>query len=296
MTLMIALVGGQSLPNLLPARHSHPDAVLFVYSKFTKPVYEKLTGVLQQETKVYGLETDAYNILMIEQALHQELNTAILAPHTLEFNLTGGTKAMSLAAYRFAAQRQAPIIYLESENKRSYVYRYIWEDQRLCAPENALIKECVTLKDFFDLCFGSGNWKEKGPQNSKEGRLEAAITQALSLPDYEVMTGVGALNNQIDIDVAVRYKNQFGILEAKFGEKGRSMEGIKQLNNAFRQLSTYTQTFYIITVEPSKSQKEIAEASRVRFVELKEYEHGSDMLSVTDTEKLISAVAKELKG
>src|SRR5579872_283402 len=105
MTLMIALVGGQSLPNLLPARHSHPDAVLFVYSKFTKPVYEKLTGVLQQETKVYGLETDAYNILMIEQALHQELNTAILAPHTLEFNLTGGTKAMSLAAYRVAAQR-----------------------------------------------------------------------------------------------------------------------------------------------------------------------------------------------
>ncbi|MHB8597025.1 MAG: PDDEXK family nuclease [Ktedonobacteraceae bacterium] len=295
MALMVALVGGQSLPNLLPARHSHPEAILFVYSNFTKPIFEKLKDVLRQETTVYGLETDAYNILTIEQALLQELNTDPLASHSLEFNLTGGTKAMSLAAYRVAEQRQAPIIYLESESKRSYVYRYIWEDQRFSTSENALIKECVTLKDFFDLCFGLNKWEKSSSQDNDGGHFETAIANALHLPEYEVITNVRALKD-LEIDIAIRCGNQFGIIEAKVGDGGRNMEGIKQLNNAFRQLSTYTQTFYVITVKPSNSQKEIAEASRVRFVELKEYERGSDILSVTDTEKLIGAVAKELKG
>jgi hypothetical protein len=42
MTLMVALVGGQPLPNLLPARHYRPDSILMVYTQTTKKMYENL--------------------------------------------------------------------------------------------------------------------------------------------------------------------------------------------------------------------------------------------------------------
>src|SRR5438128_2012628 len=104
MTVMIALVGGQPLPNLLPARHYRPDSIILAYTQTTKRVYEKLKDTLQQETAVYGLETGAYNIVSIVETLNEKLETPEFANQELVFNLTGGTKAMALAAYQVAQQ------------------------------------------------------------------------------------------------------------------------------------------------------------------------------------------------
>lgn len=296
MTLMVALVGEQTLPNFLPIRHYKPDSVLLIYTARTKDIYNKLHAVLKQETAIFGLETSAYDIVSITQALKDKLAIPELASQEAEFNLTGGTKPMSLAAYQVAQQLKAPVLYLESENKQSYVYRYQWRQQQLTSPEKELLPECVKLVDFFNLSLGPGNWKEFGPPNDDGGLFEKLLAQALHLPEYEIMTGVKAFEKQMDIDITVRYGNQFGIIEAKAGKDGRKLDGIKQLNNAFRHLGTYTQLFYIITVKPSSSHQEIAKASHVSFVELKQYALGDEILSATDTKKIVDTLKQALKG
>lgn len=74
MTMMVALVGGQALPNLLPARFYRPSSMLLVYTQTTKEKYERLKTALEQETIIYGLETDAYNIVKITEVLNQKLD------------------------------------------------------------------------------------------------------------------------------------------------------------------------------------------------------------------------------
>ncbi len=296
MTVMIALVGGQPLPNLLPARHYHPSSIILAYTQTTKKVYDKLKATLQQETAVYGLETDAYDIVAIVETLNKKLEAPEFVKQPLVFNLTGGTKAMALAAYQVAQQRKAPILYLESEGKRSRVYRYIWEHQQLKADNNELLPECVNLKDLLNVYLGVGKWKEHGPANNEGSRFEAAVAKALGSYGYEVMAGIKTMTDQIDIDVAVRFENQFGILEAKSKDSGRNLDGIKQLHTASKHLSTYTKTFYVITVPPSKSHKAIMDASDIQIISLLGYDYKSDTLSEEDAVKLVDIVDKALKG
>src|SRR5436309_6783976 len=139
MTLMIALVGEQPLPNFLLARHETPDALLLVYTAKTEPVYKNLEAALkptlQSGGEIYGLPTDPYKVITIIKDLKKkltELTKPELTMHqSLVFNLTGGTKAMSLAAYYVAQECGASIVYMESEEKHNQVFRYEWEEQQL---------------------------------------------------------------------------------------------------------------------------------------------------------------------
>src|SRR5260370_39003487 len=107
MALMVALIGEQPLPNLLPVRRYQPDAVLLVYTERTKGVYERLVAMLKQETKVYGLETSAYDVVAIVKALDTRLEEQDLVNQTLIYNLTDGTKKIERAGYHDAQWRDA---------------------------------------------------------------------------------------------------------------------------------------------------------------------------------------------
>src|SRR5205814_306814 len=111
MTTMIALVGDQPLPNFLAVRHFHYDKVLLVYTRETQTQYKYLKAALQKEAleKVEGVETEAFYINQIAQRLDEELTYLGLddASEQLVFNLTGGTKAMSLAAFQVAQLHDA---------------------------------------------------------------------------------------------------------------------------------------------------------------------------------------------
>ncbi len=72
---MIALVGEQPLPNFLLARHEHPDALLFVYTPKTEPVYKNLKAALKSETAIYELPTDPYNVIAIIKDLKDRYHT-----------------------------------------------------------------------------------------------------------------------------------------------------------------------------------------------------------------------------
>ncbi len=297
MALMIALVGEQPLPNFLLAQHEHPDALLLVYSSTTEPVYEKLEAILQPKIKIYGLPTDPFNIITIIKDLKDKLAEPKLASHqSLVFNLTGGTKAMSLAAYHVAQQRHASIVYMESEGKHNQVFQYEWKEQRLQEPTDNILPECIELKDFFNMHLGLMKWHVDGPSATEGGLLERAVGDVLSSHGYEVMMGVKIMKEQVDIDVAVRSGNQFGIIETKIGDEGRSLNGIKQLSTAKRHLGTFTQQFYVINVTPTSSQKEIVNAANIKVISLLDYRSGATSLSLGDTKELIKQVDEALKG
>ncbi len=296
MTLMIALVGEQPLPNFLLARHEHPDALLLVYTLKTEPIYKKLKAALKSETAIYELPTDPYNVIAIIKDLKDKLTEQELASHqSLVFNLTGGTKAMSLAAYHVAQQRSASIVYMESEEKHNQVFRYELKQQQLQFKDSKMLPECVQLKDFFNMHLGSGKWTLKKLDNQSGSIFQKAVAHTLQAYGYEVMLGVQAMQGQVDIDVAIRFKNQFGIIETKCGKKGRELEGIQQLSTAKRHLGTFTQQFYVITVSPTPVHKEIVDAANIKVISFLEYRDGATSLSPGDTKELIKQVDEALK-
>jgi len=273
-TAMIALVGAQPLPNLIPVRYYRPDAVVLVYT-ITNPiiqrVYNHLLKTLEKDCLVVGIEVDPSNIITATAAIDTGLNQFQLVDHELIFNLTGGTKAMALAGYQITQQRRAPFLYLESEKRKSVVYFYEWLDDRLQMKEPELIPACIGLPDFLNVHLGPGSWKEQGAARQEGGPFEDALAAALRPHVDEVMVGVKTMNGQIDLDLVIRLDNQFGIIEAKAGVNGGKLDGIKQLSNAVRHLGTFTQQFYAITVAPNETHQAVVDASRIQVISLPEH-------------------------
>lgn len=152
-----------------------------------------------------------------------------------------------------------------------------------------------SAQGFFRRPLGSMKWKVDGPSPTEGGLLEKAVGDTLRSHGYEVMMGVKTMKEQIDIDVAVRSVNQFGIIETKVGDEGRGLKGIKQLSTAKHHLGTFTQQFYVINVTPTPSQKEIVDAANIKVISLLDYRRGATSLSPGDTKELIKQVDEALK-
>lgn len=299
MTLMVALVGEQPLPNLMPVRHFHPESLLLLYSKRTEPTYRRLKAVLEKETQVDGLETDAFNIITIVKDLKDKLDTSVLSSQKIEFNLTGGTKAMSLAVYQVAEQRSSPVLYMESEGKNNRMYRYSWENHELRLSSVDLLPERLQLKDFFDVQLGVGKWEAKGPARDEGGHFEIALAEILRDHGYEVMAGVHLFGTSaVEVDIALRFENQFGILEAKLGAGGTKLFGLQQLSTATQRqfLGTYTKKFYVITEKPEVAHEAIREASDIKVISLPGYVRNSDTLPSAEAASFLQEVDEAFKG
>jgi Domain of unknown function (DUF1887)/Restriction endonuclease len=304
MKTMIALVGDQPLPNFLPARHYHPDNLILVYTSKTQTKYKYLKAVLQEECNVSGIETSPYDISAIADALNEKLDT--LSSELLIFNLTGGTKTMSLAAHQVAQQRNAPIIYLQSEGIRSIIYLYNWQDHHLYRQSQDELQEYLNLREMLDLHLGRGKneqgkdtWLENGPTiQSNGGHLfELAIAQVLRNQGYEVMCGVRNSNNNVDIDVMIRYQNQVGIIEAKTGRNAKNLEGVKQLSTTMQYLGgTYTKPFLVINDEAYHDQKIVCDWLHIKIISLIHYQKGASALVQEDADTLLSEIDKLMKG
>src|SRR6266567_346161 len=187
------------------------------------------------------------------------------------------------------------LVYTESEEKHNQVFRYEWKQQQLQFKDSKMLPECVQLKDFFNVQLGSRKWTLKKLDNQPGSIFQKAVADTLQAYGYEVMLGVQAMQGQVDIDVAIRFKNQFGIIETKSGKKGGELEGIQQLSTAKRHLGTFTQQFYVITVPPTPVHKEIVDAANIQVISLLEYRYGATSLSLGDTKELIKQVDEALK-
>ncbi|GCE15111.1 Card1-like endonuclease domain-containing protein [Tengunoibacter tsumagoiensis] len=307
MTMMIALVGDQPQPNFLPALHYRPDTILLVYTQQKQEKYEYLKIMLEQQRfTIIGLETDPYNITTIVAALKEKIAEIVaLTPQPLIFNLTGATKIMSLAAYQVGEQCNASALYMQSEGGQSRVDHYIWQRHQLLYQKQEILPEHLHLRDVLDLQLGQGKerWEAKGPSSDDKnyGHLfELAIAQALRNHGYEVMCGVKGKNNQIDIDVMVRYENQVSIIEAKTSATGSvtNLDAVKQLSTASNYLrGTYINSFLVINGKASKDLAMMCGLLKIPIISLPHYKRGATAFSLSeeDSKTLLTEIDRKMK-
>lgn len=293
MKILVLLIGEQIIPNLLPLKHIQPDVALCVFSDFSKKGYQRLEGMMQGKLNLRPCEVDAYNIDAIVPVLAEAIKR-LPEPRDLLFNITGGTKPMSIAAYLLAGQLHAPVFYFQTEGKRSRVLRYEFQDGRSVMVGDEFLPPVITLDEYLQAHVRL-HPPRKRLQGDDGARFEQAVKDGLADAVDEIKVGVN-VDGVVELDLAVRCDNQVGIVEVKTGANKLKM-AIDQLNTAAEQryLGTYTQKFLIS--DQSWSQftdlAELAKAHRIEVVELPGWSAGSG-LSAAEAVKLQTTIRKGL--
>ncbi len=126
--ILVHLVSEQTLQNLLPTLALAPEAVLQVRSSDRRfdPIPSHFETACHcaglKDTRFLPVETIPSDSPTIEDT-EATLN-AMIARHpgeTFAVNLTGGTKLMSIGAYRFAEYHRLPSLYTDTQNRRAFV-------------------------------------------------------------------------------------------------------------------------------------------------------------------------------
>jgi Holliday junction resolvase-like predicted endonuclease len=290
-TALVLLIGEQPLPNLLPTRHIAPDIVVLVHTNRTKEIAERLNNLLP-----YGkllCEVDPYQLPQIEQTLQDFLSQHVdESKYQLLFNLTGGTKPMSLAAFQVAAQRQAPFVYFQTEGGRSLLYYYQFNSHgRVLLVKEEELSQTITLHDY--LCAQVGHYTTQAPRNAFEWEVYRVLQQ---IPGLQVLTsvrpqGLGAL----EVDFVIRWGNQIGVIEAK--TKG-AKSGIDQIQAVAEQryLGTYVAKFLISANPVDRNNKNLAQAYGIEVIELTSYGKKTGKISPNDEVMLCDRIIRKMMG
>lgn len=292
MSILISLVGEQPIPVLLPAVQLKPDQHVLVCSAETEPVAKRLQKF--GEGWQVKLLKSPYNLEAMITALHE-----IAVGEDLFFNLTGGTKLMSLAMYRVAMETRSRFGYLESQNHRSDFYVYAVQGDSILSEPVMEISESLSIDQYLQAHLD--DYEETGISQTEGGRLEQWVKAALEKAGFETKAGVrpAKAGGQLEIDLVVRKNNQVGIVEIKSGDKKgeSSKKGIDQLTTAGAReyLGTYTARFLVVARGQERYIKELAQAQRVNLIEIPHYDAVREK-SESDREKLVDLVSDTLLG
>lgn len=298
-TTLISLIGGQALPNLLPALYLKPQRIVLVKTQQTNAVAEKIKPILEDNNiQVEELVVDAYDIAAVYQTLQDFIRQR---QGEFIFNLTGGTKAMVLAANQVSLKHKSQFIYLESERNKSIIYYYYHTDgSEFKFDKKEPVPDLLTLDQFLDAHIGKNKWQENGTTDKDGGVFESAIANTLDKlfgSKLEQKQGVRFLGNeglkrpQADLDIMIRFGNQFGRIECKNTAKA-GLDALKQLNVVSELLGTYTKKLIALSRQANEDHKTIYEATKTSVIELTSYsdQHG---LPPTDQETLKNIISKE---
>lgn len=266
----ISLIGEQPIPNLLPLRCQPPDVAVLVHTNLTGDAARRLGHLLPEICEVLFCLVSPYDISQIVRHLRALIEEHGWVSGDLLFNLTGGTKAMALAAYLLAAERRAPFLYLQSEGKKARLYRYEFVGGAMPqVVDDRLLPGLITIDDYIRAY--AGEYHITGFSSGDAGApFERAVFAALEPVVDEIVAGV-RLTQALEIDLVLRCENQVGIAEVKTGREIK--KGIDQLNTAGgqRYLGTYTSKVLISDhcweAEGWSNLKELAEARRIAVVE-----------------------------
>ncbi|MBX3015609.1 MAG: DUF1887 family protein [Caldilineaceae bacterium] len=285
--ILISLIGEQPAPNLLPTRHLQPQASVLVYTERTQRTAERLQAILTANCACQILPVEGYEITDMQHKLNTFLDKNYQG-ETLVFNLTGGTKPMSLAAFLVAQARKAAVIYFQSEGNRSRLVTYNWHDIILQKTSDEELPQDISLADYLHLYLGKyevGDPRDKFEQEIHDILKEISGLECLTSVKPQ---GLGAL----EIDFVFRYGNQIAICEAK--RKG-AKEGIDQLNAVAnpRYLGTYIHKFLCSGREVDKNNRDLAAAYNINIIQLPSYGM-NNVLSAEDKSTLKEAVLKRM--
>lgn len=296
---LISLIGEQPIPNLLPILYLWPQEVVLIHTSTTKTATERIADIARARIgcRIDVLETDPYDIAMQLQAIRQAATGKVI------FNITGGTKMMSLAAYEVAGHEGADFVYLQSERGETKLLRYGFDTGAPALKSSEAIPELIKIDDYLRAhCSGyevRGFSKDERGALTDGGLFERSVHAVLS-KHFEVLAGVApkGAGNQIEIDLVIRRANTVGIAELKLGGSGdRPKQGIDQLNTAAGReyLGTKTVKFLILANRLNRGNRELAKARNVIVIELNEYVLGS-ALTPSDAQLLTNEVRKGLSS
>lgn len=286
-TMLILLVGEQPAPNLLPTRHLKPDVALLVYTDRTEAIANRLGNLL---SGCQHLKVDPYDLPRIRDVLQDFLEQKF-SGYRLLFNLTGGTKPMSLAAFLVAYKHQAPFMHFQTEGGRSLLYHYQFNGSgivRLDRKEE--ISETIKLDDYLRLQIG--NYTTEPPQNKFEQQVYETLRDISGL---EVLSSVRPQGLEaLEVDLVIRLGNQVGVVEVKTkGDKS----GIDQIQAVAEQryLGTYVAKFLVSGKSVDLNNKNLAKAYNIEVIELTSFTAAST-LSAEDRQILTTRICARLGG
>jgi hypothetical protein len=298
MATMVAIVGEQPMPILLPARRLNPEATLLICSDMTEPVAKRLAKLIPN-SQIKKSKASAYAL----QQYTDEIQALVQGQKDLIFNLTGGTKIMALAAFAVATQTASPFVYYESEKHKSVLHQYHFDNGLPTLSESLSLPGLISAADYLNAHLPA--FHEDGFSKAEGGFFEKAVYDALRLdPQYEVLAGVRpeGVANQIEIDLVVRSGNLVGIMEVKQGDaEGKGPKaGLDQLAMAGGRdyLGTYTEKFLVTArslIGQANRVKILAAERKIHVVEIPDYQIGKP-LSKSSTDKLQRVVREKLLG
>lgn len=288
-TTLFCLIGGQPAPNLLPILHYRPQKIVFVYSSRTKKIKDNLIKVLKDYSlnTHQSIEVDAYDFIAVQDKMHPVIAEAIESDSQVIINLTGGTKMMSLAAFRLAEIHNTQIVYFQSEGSQSLLHTYTLSNSKINKNEIDVLENQITISDYL---------KAHGQvfhTAHKSEPFEDAVFSAVEPHVCEAIRGV-KIGGALDIDLVVRCGNQVGVAEIKSGKSAERKGSLDQLNTACSHnfLGAYTKRFLILSRSLGSDNRVLAEAHNIEVIELTDERTNS--LSQRDEKKLLGAISRLL--
>jgi len=147
---LLQIAGGQTWPNFLPILGYRPKLVYFLTSSDPHGKFARALDHLRKAAALAGLEVDFKRVATgsseptLKDAL-KALESIQAAPVDL-VNLTGGTKAMSFAAYTFACNRGIPSFHLDTRRRGQPFDDFESAPMTLPFPELEEISRRITVK------------------------------------------------------------------------------------------------------------------------------------------------------
>jgi hypothetical protein len=296
MTTMVALVGEQPMPVLLPALHLKPSEIILVHTAETEKVAKRLQPMIAPSK---CLKVDPYKLTATSNKIEEVLTNK----EKIIVNLTGGTKLMTIAAFALLEGTKGEFVYLQTESSKPVLKRYcsnegVWE-----LVKEDVLPELITAKDYLDAHLpgfrSEGFSKDDRGQLNIGGKFEKAVCDVLVKAGFEVLAGIrpNGVGDQIEIDLVIRSANRVGIAEIKLGDKQGEApkKGIDQLSTAGGReyLGTYTNKFLILARPLNKALRELATIQKVTVIDGINYLEDKP-LSTRDTDNLIRTIKTRL--
>ena len=309
MSVLISLVGEQPIPNLMAIRAEQPDAVVLVWSAFTKGVARRLSD-LPKMPEIIDCPVNAYDFDSIRDGIDAAIAKRGWVRDEITFNLTGGTKTMAFAAYELAKSMRLPFTYLQSEGNTSQLFRYVWEpdpsDSAMIVPHK---KDAVDVSGLIELDeyirAHVGKWWYASSNGDERGRrFEALVREALLEQGVvdELRAGVSWMGGA-EADLIMRLGGNFGVAEIKINLRGN--RPIEQLGLITRQrvFGTYIRKLLIGGREMDYNSRQVAESTGIQVIELTSWQQGDSLtgpdlaafqLSSTDKSQLQQMVRQAM--
>lgn len=290
---LYCLVGEQPIPNLIPIKHINPAQVVLWHTSFTSKRCKYLEELLKAKN-IYSTakEISPYHLERVITEIERQIEKSNqVDSDNIMFNLTGGTKPMSIGSFLVCQKYDIPFCYLQSEGGKSLLYSYTWKGKTPVIKETLQILNIVDLDEYIKIHVGE--YKRKHEHHYYEQLIINCIKDRVD----EMISNI-YLEEALEVDLIFRIGNQVGIAEIKTKNKATKKEGIDQLSTAGGReyLGTYTKKFLIVDRKYPENNKDLANVRNIKVIELENSPGDTEdaRIDEKDKELLVQTILTEM--